>query len=175
LAPGQILYPEHYVFHIGRARGDYAWLDVWPAHKEVVVAHSREAIIQSLLDHGITRLLVEDVDDSPIHAVHHLGLARQIVTCLAFSATGRTARADVRMASNPSAEQWVSWTIDPQRAAQESDRPSAKSSDRLLRVAEVTDIERDAARLARTRLNEGSGPVESYRRISASEAVNALR
>jgi hypothetical protein len=170
LAPGEILYPEHFVVHVDRARGDYAWLDFWPPDKEMVVAGA--SVPQTLLDLGITRLLVED--GAPNGSLGHVDLERQLITCLAFSPTGRTARADVTVAGNPSAEQWVGWTIDPERAAQESDRPSAQSSDRLLRASEVTDTERDEARRMRAGLIEDDVPIESYRRITSREAVCLL-
>jgi hypothetical protein len=174
LPPGAILYPQHYVFHIGRARGDYSWLDVWPPDKEVVVDDSAEAIVRALVDHRITRLLVEDHDQRTSHALADHELEQQLVTCLAFSSTGRTAGADVRIVSNEAVERWVGWTIDPERAEAESGRPSARSSRRLRRASEVSDSERDDARQARTRLVEAGRPVETYRHLSSREAVGLL-
>jgi hypothetical protein len=178
LAPGELLYPEHHLFHVGRARGDYAWFDVWPPHKEVVVADDRVAIATALLERRITRLLVEDSGPRAAavpDAVPMLAeLDASVVTCLAFSPTGRTAGADVRIVSNPSVEQWVSWTIDPERAVGETDRPSARLPDRLTRRNEVTDDERAVARAARAALIVDSRPVETYRRISTAEAISLL-
>lgn len=177
LSPGQILYPEHYVIHVGAPRGDYAWLDVWPPNKEVVVPADRVSIVRSLLDHGITRLLVEDLEVGPAardRSGDEHTLERQLVTSLAFSPTGRTFGADVRIASNHAVEQWVGWTIDPHRAALESERPSARSSDRLGRATEVDDLERDQIRSSRTTILENSVPVETYRRITTAEAISLL-
>src|SRR5687767_15407886 len=35
------VYPDYYLFHVGRPLGDHARLDVWPRRKEVVVGRSR--------------------------------------------------------------------------------------------------------------------------------------
>jgi hypothetical protein len=129
------------------------------------------------LDHGITRVLVEDRDvasSSTARTGDVRTLERQLVTSLAFSPTGRTVDADVRIVSNSSVEQWVGWTIDPQRAAQETDRPSARSSDRLARTAEVDDVERAHVRSSRVAIVENSVPVETYRRITAHQAISLL-
>src|ERR1700722_18838552 len=41
------IYPEYFVFHVGRLRGDHSMLDVWPSHKEVVVADDPDAILEA--------------------------------------------------------------------------------------------------------------------------------
>lgn len=176
LAPGELLYPEHHLLHIGRARGDYAWFDVWPPHKEVIVPDDRDAIAIALVERGITHLLVEDrpvAAGAPSSDLTDV-LVAQLHTCLAFSPSGRTRDADVRVVSNPSVEQWVTWVIDPERAALETERPSARSPDRLTRRDEVTDDERATARAARAALLVDGLPVETYRRLSAETAVALL-
>ena len=94
LQPGELLYPQHYVFHVDRAWGQYSWLDFWPADKETVVSSAPADVARALLDRGITRLLIEDAPGtcSPdaIAGPIHDQLERQLVTCLAYSPTGRT-------------------------------------------------------------------------------------
>src|SRR3984957_18351966 len=29
------IYPDYFLFHVGRPHGDHSMLDVWPSHKEV--------------------------------------------------------------------------------------------------------------------------------------------
>lgn len=53
-------YPDYYVIHVGQLRGLHGWLDVWPEHKDVVVAAHGEAVLEALVDRGITRVLLED-------------------------------------------------------------------------------------------------------------------
>jgi hypothetical protein len=37
-SPDFFIYPDYFVFHLGRPFGDHSRLDIWPAHKEVVVS-----------------------------------------------------------------------------------------------------------------------------------------
>jgi hypothetical protein len=171
LQPGELLYPEHYVFHVGTAQGDYSWLDFWPPHKEVVVASDQ--LVQSLLDHGITRLLVQDTGADMVAATADAAasaLERQLVTCLAYSPDGRTAAADVTVVSNPTVEHWVEITIDPVPPDPDTlnDR---RFLERAERAGEVSEAERLAARSARHHVKRGSDPVETYRRLTAQQAA----
>ncbi len=53
-------YPDFYVFHVGELRGYHGMIDVWPEHKEVVVAGNAESIVSAVNDRGVTRLLIEE-------------------------------------------------------------------------------------------------------------------
>jgi hypothetical protein len=178
LAPGELLYPQHYVFHVGRARGEYSWLDFWPPDKESVVADGPATLAQALVDRRITRLLIEDARPAPTRmtlpgeAAH--ALDRQIVTALAYSRTGRTTDADVTVTSNESAETWVQWTIDPQRGADESGRPNAAKVVQSPSTLAVTDAERAVARQTRAALLHDGRPVETYRRLDRDQVLDLL-
>jgi hypothetical protein len=54
------VYPDYYLFHVGRPLGDHARLDVWPRRKEVVVREEPQAILEAIDDRAISRLVVED-------------------------------------------------------------------------------------------------------------------
>src|ERR671919_64348 len=54
------VYPDYYLFHVGRPLGDHARLDVWPRRKEVVVGEEPQAILEAIDDRAISRLVVED-------------------------------------------------------------------------------------------------------------------
>ena len=54
------IYPDYFLFHVGRPLGDHSMLDVWPSHKEVVVPDDAEAILEAINDRAITWLLVPD-------------------------------------------------------------------------------------------------------------------
>jgi hypothetical protein len=56
--PDFFVYPDYYLFHIGRALGDHGMLDVFPSRKEVVVPEEPDAILDAVNDRAITRLLV---------------------------------------------------------------------------------------------------------------------
>jgi hypothetical protein len=52
-------YPNYFVVHLGRLQAYHGWIDVWPEHKEVVVNPDPEAVLEALLERGITRVLLE--------------------------------------------------------------------------------------------------------------------
>lgn len=52
-------YPGYFVVHAGELRAYHGWLDVWPEHKEVVVAAHAEAVLEALHDRDVTRVLLE--------------------------------------------------------------------------------------------------------------------
>ena len=58
--PDFVVYPDYFLFHVGRPLGDHARLDVWPRHKEVVVAAEADRLLEAVNDRAITRLVVED-------------------------------------------------------------------------------------------------------------------
>ncbi|MGZ4190969.1 MAG: hypothetical protein ACXVRW_00805 [Solirubrobacteraceae bacterium] len=94
-------YADYFAFHVGSDRGSLRKLDVYPAHKEVVVAADAERILQAINDRAVTRLLVPDAAPAPAPAL--AGLAREtrhsaqrrIRTALAYSPSGQTAHPDV--------------------------------------------------------------------------------
>jgi hypothetical protein len=151
------VYPDYFVFHVARRLGRHNRLDVWPPHKEVVVADEPEELLRAINDRGITRLLVEDgaPGERDGFARETLASARgRIRTALAYSATGRVRDADVAIASNDVVETYVEGVL-----AQSEEVPLA-------------DRERIAA--ARTGLREDARPAETYRRIGLGEALGLL-
>ena len=56
--PDFFVYPDYYLFHVGRALGDHGMLDVFPSRKEVVVPEEPDAILDAVNDRAITRLVV---------------------------------------------------------------------------------------------------------------------
>jgi hypothetical protein len=110
------VYPDYYLFHVGRPLGDHARLDVWPRRKEVVVGEEPHEILEAIDDRGITRLVVEDgtpaevdLDDEVVASARG-----RIRTCLAYSAGGRVDRADVEITSNPVTEGYVAAILAPE-------------------------------------------------------------
>ena len=173
------IYPDYYLFHVGRPLGDHARLDVWPRRKEVVVSDEPQEILEAIDDRAITRLLVEDgAPGEPKLEEETLASARErIVTCLAYSATGRVARPDVRIAANQVTEGYVEAVLEPE-ARMERLRAEGGHEARVeaiaLRAAEVEPGVRRRIRLARRELLEDGVPVETYRRIELDEALSRL-
>jgi hypothetical protein len=184
------VYPDYYLFHVGRPLGDHARLDVWPRRKEVLVEDEPQAILEAIDDRAITRLVVEDgqpgepaLDDEVVASAR--GRTR---TCLAYSAAGRVADADVEIAGNPVTEGYVEAILDPEgrierlRAQQDGDPADATRAGAVeariaaieLRIGEVDrDVRMDILRARDDLLRDGV-PVETYRRIELDEALGLL-
>ena len=150
------IYPDYFVFHVGRKLGSHNRLDIGPPHKEVVVADEPEEVLRAINDRGITRLVVEDgAPGEGSFARETLASARaRILTAVAYAATGRTRDADVAIGSNDVAETYVSGVLEQSR--------------------DVPAGERDRVAAARRHLVEDGRPVETYRRIALEEGLGLL-
>ena len=174
------VYPDYFLLHAGGPHGDHARLDVFPARKEVVVADEPEALLEAINDRGITRLVVEDrAPGDPELDPGEVASARgRIVTCLAYSPSGRVRDGDVRIAGNDSTEGYVEAILDPEsrierlRAGGEADRARADAI--AVRAGEVPAALRAPVAAARAELVEDGRPVETYRRIGVDEALALL-
>lgn len=149
------IYPDYYLFHVGRRLGDHNMLDIFPAHKEVVVGDGPEGLLEAINDRAVTRLLVEDVEpEEPFFERPALASARRIVTALAYSSRGRVGGADVTVAGNATTESYVS---------------------AVLHQSEGMDPGvRDDIRTGRQSLFEEGLPVETYRRLDVGGALGML-
>jgi hypothetical protein len=174
------IYPDYYLFHVGGPLGDHARLDIWPGRKEVLVEDDPDRILEAIDDRAITRLVVEDgsarereLDAEPVASAR-----ARIVSCLAYSASGRVADADVRIESNPVAEGYVEAILDPEarmkRLRAEGGDAEARAETIAVRAGEVASDVRRQIRLAREDLLEDGVPVETYRRIELDEALALL-
>ena len=150
------IYPDYFVFHVGRRVGRHNRLDIWPPHKEVVVVDEPEELLRAINDRGVTRLLVEDgAPGEGGFARETLASARaRVRTAIAYGATGRVRDPDVTIASNSVAEGYVEGVL-------------AQSD-------EVPAPEREHIGAARANLRDGDRPVETYRRIGVDEAIGLL-
>jgi hypothetical protein len=182
--PDFFVYPDYYLFHVGRPLGDHARLDVWPRRKEVVVPDDPDAILEAIDDRAITRLLVEEDATGRDAAARDAELAAsargRIVTCLAYSPTGRVARPDVRIASNPVTEGYVEAILDPEARIADL-RAEAGGAGAAARIAAIetrlNEVEPEVRRrilASRRGLLEDGVPVETYRRIAVDEALALL-
>ncbi len=178
--PDFFIYPDYFLFHMGRPLGDYARLDVWPAHKELVVSEEPEQILRAVNDRAITRLIVEEAEPGqPAYARETVASARRrIATCVAYSRSGRAHDADVRIASNPVSEGYVDDVLAPEsrmaklRAGDARQRAYAETI--ASPTGEFASAARAQIRLDRQNLVEDGRTVEAYRRIDLDEALGML-
>ena len=177
--PEFFVYPDYYLFHVGRPLGDHARLDVWPARKEVVVAPEPQAILEAIDDRAVTRLVVEDgAPGEPAFEPETLASAQaRIATCLAYRPSGRVTGGDVRIASNPVTEGYVEAILDPETRLA---RLRCEGGNEALvaaierRIDEVEPAVRGRIREGRRQLVEDGVPVETYRRLGLGEALALL-
>jgi hypothetical protein len=176
--PDFFVYPDYYLFHVGRPLGDHGRLDVWPRHKEVVVPSGADRVLEAVNDRAVTRLVVEDgpAGEPPSDRGALASARARIETCLAYSPSGRVEDADVRIVSNPVTEGYVEAILDPEariarlRAEGEDERADAISA----RAGEVDRDARQRVLAGRRELAEDGVPVETYRRIGLDEALGRL-
>lgn len=150
------IYPDYFLFHVGARLGDHGMLDIWPSHKEVIVADEPEALLRAINDRGITRLVVEDrAPGEPRLERESLASARnRVATAVAYSPTGRLPDADVLVGGNDLTESYVAAVLEQSSL--------------------LTSSARDELVLARRALHEGGVPVERYRRLSLDDALARL-
>jgi hypothetical protein len=173
------VYPSYFLFHVGRPFGDHSMLDVWPARKEVVVPPEPERILEAIVDRGVTRLVVVDGQAAAVDFPPELlaGARMDIVSCLAYSPSGRVRDSDVRIASNDVTEGYVGAILDPDAHVAElrADDAAGAYADTIgSRADEVTREQRAEVAARRAELLEDGRPVETYRRIGVDEALALL-
>ena len=177
--PDFFVYPDYYLFHVGRPLGDHARLDVWPRHKEVVVPAERRPSARG--DQRSRRHAAAWSKTAPRASRRptrpRVASARsRIQTCLAYSPSGRVEDADVRIAGNPVTEGYVEAILDPEarmarlRAEGDEERADAIAA----RAGEVDRDSRQRVLAGRRDLVEDGVPVETYRRIGLDEALGRL-
>ena len=144
------IYPDYFVFHVGQQHGNHSMLDIWPDHKEVVIANEPEAVLRAINDRAITRLLVPDGRPGNPSFDRATLASGWLQSALAYAPGGRAQDADVTVAGNTVTEGYVSAVIN--------------ESARL-------DKEKKAAlRDGRDQVTETGRPVEHYRRVSLDTA-----
>jgi hypothetical protein len=170
------IYPDFFVFHVGRPLGDHSMLDVWPGHKEVVVTGGPDTLLEAINDRGITHLAVEDgPPGAPPRRREALASARsRIRACLAFSPTGRVDDGDVRIAGSVTTEAYVAAVLDPESLVAQADPDDPYARAVGARAGETTPDERERLRATRAALVEEGVPVETYRRVRLDEALALL-
>lgn len=144
-------YPDFYVFHVGELRGYHGMIDVWPEHKEVVVGGNAESIVSAVNDRGVTRLLIEEAPPAPGLMARETveGFRQGIRTVYSFDPFGPARPLD-------------DVAVTPSEAGIQAIRQSAEISRSIVGGDLVA------------RLVDGAGAPQSFRRITADEALSVL-
>jgi len=150
------IYPDYFLFHVGAPRGDHRRLDIWPSHKEVVVADDPEELLRAINDRAVTRLVVDEraPREAELERESVASARARIVTALVYSAEGRVADPDVRITGNAVTEAYVRGVLERSTSVPESERATLAGTRRAL-------------------FDDGR-PVETYRRIAVDVALTFL-
>ncbi|MEW9672554.1 hypothetical protein [Ammoniphilus sp. 3BR4] len=150
------IYPECFIFHVGKSHGNHADMDIWPPHREVVVEDDPEKILEAINDRGITRLIVEDTPPLSAKFLRETisSAEHRIISTLAYSATGRVKKADVSVTISRTIENYVLNTLSLSKELLEEDE-----FEHMLRIREGLAL---------------NGVTETYRRIHLSDAIRML-
>jgi hypothetical protein len=102
-------YADYFAFHVGSDRGTLRKLDVYPAHKEVVVPADAELILQAINDRGVTRLLVPDgpAAAADLAAETRQSAQRRIRTAFVYSPSGQTPHSDVAVRGSAQSDAFI--------------------------------------------------------------------
>lgn len=144
------IYPDYFVFHIGRQHGNHAMLDIWPDHKEVVVANESEAVLRAINDRAITRLLVPEGQPGNPSFERATLASGCLRSALAYAPSGWVHHAEVIAAGTAVTEAYVTAVINES--------------------AQIDPVMRAVLRAEREHVVEDGRPVEHYRRVSLDTA-----
>jgi hypothetical protein len=171
------IYPDYFLFHVGRRHGDHSMLDVWPSHKEVVVPDDPDAILDAINDRAITWLLVPEGEPvQPPRGREARASARErIVAALSYAPGGRVEDGDVRIAGDEITDSFVAAVLDPDGVlATFGDAADPYALEIQARAAEVAPEVRSQLRASRGRLRDNGRPLETYRRLTLDRALASL-
>ncbi|MFZ7942565.1 hypothetical protein [Neobacillus sp. 19] len=172
--PGELrIYPDFYVFHVGRRDTEHYWFDIWPPNKEVDVIDEPELILEAINDRGISRLIIPDAPRMRTKTFYTIpkenqieseaatflqetvsSAEKRIKTCVIYSPTGRTERSDVMIKSNVETESNVYKCIKDSHGLSDELRIELKNE--------------------RQNLLDKGRVIETYRRTSLTEAISML-
>ncbi|AGK53298.1 hypothetical protein [Bacillus sp. 1NLA3E] len=150
------IYPDFFIFHIDNWHMDHYWMDIWPPNKEVIVEDDPEQILEAINDRGITRLIVEDIPAATATFLRETvsSANKRIISALAYSPNGRVQHGDVSVRNCSNTENYV--------------------LDSLKRTKGIsTDLYNQFSKNRQSLVSDG-GVMETYRRITVTDALNML-
>jgi len=189
------IYPDVYIFHVGRYHGSHAWYDVFPPRKEVLVEDSAASILEALNERAITRLAVVD---GPAESVRHrhkepAEALDRIVSAWAYSPTGRVNAPDFSIrAAHKRGVANTTRVLDPGRSYDETLKVAEQNKSRMKELDLPDDSENEefidgpdrssgldeagieVLRNQRESISLEGLPTETYRHLSIASALNML-
>ncbi|MCA9987537.1 MAG: hypothetical protein KDE59_24680 [Anaerolineales bacterium] len=148
-------YPDYYSFQSRQPLADHKMLDIWPAHKEILVPDDAAARLTAIVDRGITVLLVPERPPCSNEFAAELreSARRTIKRCYLYSGAGQVEKADLTFGSaNPDVVTWAESIFAT------PDLPNSGPAQQIWRQGSLTK----------------SGITQSFRTISLEEALSRL-
>jgi len=183
-------YPELYFFHVGGAYGEYSLMDAWPSRKQVYLPDDGPATLEAINSHAITHLILPDEPNrNDLHGfVEPNAALDRLEGCFLYDPSGRTHDADLAIrAVDRRALRDIFHTINLREAMTTlvasfpvPDDPVERQDNEVWiaqanrHLDDTTEEDRRIAERRRLMLDEPSGTLETYRRISGAEAVRKL-
>jgi hypothetical protein len=167
------IYPDFFAFHVGKPHGHHGALDIWPPHKEPVIAADATALLQAINDRGITRLAVPEGRGASLGDLEREALASargRLRSAISYSPDGRTATGDVSIAGNGITDGYVEDILLAEQLIERmGDSPEAVVV--AAHLDEVPRAERTRIATARRDLRVDRRTTERYRRLDVDEAL----
>jgi hypothetical protein len=177
---GFFRYPDYFLFHVGRRRGNHNMLEVFPDHKEVIVADNPEDLLRAINDRSVTHLLVPEGErrEAAFHPMTVNAAMERLKGALLYSPTGRVERADVEIAGNERVDYYVWATLEPLAWADSLETDGKTDPQVIAWIRSLVDQAPEGVgpRVLRAResLKVDGRTVETFRRIGVDEALERL-
>ena len=157
--PGKyFIYPEVFVFNIGKRLMTHDSMDIWPPHKQVVVENDAEQILEAINDRRITRLIVED--QAPVEGTFLLetltSAKLRITSSIVYSPTGRVENSDIEVTTCKTAEDYVMLSLEQSAMIPDDIRTKLIESREKLKTGKDGNV------------------LETYRFVNLEDALNML-
>jgi len=108
------VYPDYFAFHVGQPFGDHGELDIFPDHKEVVVADNPEELLRAINDRAVTRLLVTDGEAGAPNLTLETLASTRVLTAVVYSPHVRVRDADITVSGSAVTEPLVTSALNIQ-------------------------------------------------------------
>lgn len=167
------IYPDFFAFHVARPHGHHGALDIWPPHKEPVVAPEPTALLQAINDRGVTRLAVPDDTSATFDGLEREALASlrgRLRSAVAYSSDGRVANPDVTIAGDEVTDGYVEDVLMAERLIERMGT-SPEAAVVASHLEEVPAAERARIAAGRQGLRHEGRTTECYRRVDVDEAL----
>lgn len=171
------VYPDNYIFAVGRPQGDHSMLDVWPEHHFVQVPNDAELILQSINDRGITRLLIEATARATPNLTNATSRSAhgRVASTLVFDPSGKVDGGNISIRADHTVERESGLQLDPVRIVAKSEGYDDFLAYYAAHRNDVDAEETELLRAAREHTIINGRRTETFRSVDMDEALAMLQ